>query len=119
MLWEEVGECSFSADEHLVIFPTLARFSKIVRTAGSKFADHVNGLFDEFEASHVAVPNAEKNVEQQKGLVSIAERSASMALNDVDCYRECVAVTSMHEADLLSGASAASSQTVKIAAELR
>lgn len=51
---------------------------------------------------------AEREVERQKKLVSVAEKSKSRALNDILRLRRRVAVLGTHQAKLLSTGSAAS-----------
>lgn len=53
--------------------------------------------------------NADKKLERQKGLVSVAEKSKNNALNDVALLRGRVAVADTHEAEIFSNSSKVSS----------
>lgn len=64
----------------------MARLSKAAPTSGSKFAKLVKGLADELETSHAVLAKAEKEEKRQKRLVSMAEKSANNALNDVGIF---------------------------------
>lgn len=75
-------------------------------------------LFDDLESSWVGTTEAEKNVEQQKGLVCFAMKSASSSLNRVAGFRERLGVSDGGETDLMASASVVSGQIARTTAEL-
>lgn len=69
--------------------------------------------------SHAGTAKAEIEVERQKGLALVDEKSATNALNDVVSLRDLVGVANTREVELGFSASAVSSQIVRTTAELR
>lgn len=67
----------------------------------------------------MATARPEKEVEQQKGLVSVAEKPDNNDLSNVTSLRGLVVAARTSEAELLCRASAASSQLARAAVELR
>lgn len=117
-LWVGNEGSSFTASDRSAIVTALARLSKKVTTSGSEFANLVKDLLDELEASDAATAERGREVRRQKGLVSIAKRSANNILNDVASLRRWVTIASTREKKLLSSPLAASSQISRASSEL-
>lgn len=109
----------FTAYDRAVIAPALGRLSKTVPTSGSGFADFVQGLGDDIGTSPATNTKSEKAVDRQKELVSVAQKSADVALNDVTGSRKQVAVAGMQETVLVPCLSVASGQIVRATVEVR
>lgn len=97
----------------------MARLSKKVAISKSKIASVVKALVDEREASEACIARAEKKLERQKKFGSVAAQLKNSTFNDIVSLSEGVAVVSKQEKELLSNASAASSQVARTTAKLR
>lgn len=116
--WETGVGSSFSAEDRSVIATALQRLLQTFTTSCSEFADIIRSFVDDIESSRAAATEARREVEQQKGLVYIAKKSASAAFNNVAGLRERVAFLDNRKAQLLANISAFSGQIARETAEL-
>lgn len=79
---------SFTADDCAVNTTALVRLSRTALASGSEFTELLQGVVDEAEASRAATAKVERDVERQKTLVSVTEKSANNAFNDVASLRD-------------------------------
>lgn len=66
VLQEREGGSSFTTDDRSVISTALARLSKTIPTSGSNFANPINRLIDELQASQEASKKTDEDVEQRE-----------------------------------------------------
>lgn len=93
-LLETSGGFYFLADDRSVIIVTaLQRLLKIVPITASGFADLIWNFVDAIRSSRAATTEARREVERQKGLVSVAKKPVSDAFSDAPSLQEPLVVT--------------------------
>lgn len=112
-LWKTGGGSFFTAGDRPVLATALVWLSNKVQISGSELVDGVHGLANDVKASHAGSSKAKKEVEWQKGLVSIAQKSASSAPNSVVSLGERIAVSGTRKAELFPIAASASDQIAR------
>lgn len=75
VIWVGVALSFFTADDGAFIATALLRLSKTARTSGSDFNSPAKCVLDEVEPSRAALAKAKKEIEQQKWLASLSERT--------------------------------------------
>lgn len=97
VLWEAVDSSSFMGCDSLVIITPLPLISKRVHNLGSQIAELRRCPADDVEVARAATAKAEKEIERQKWLVSIADMSANNPRIDAESLREDFTVAGTRE----------------------
>lgn len=118
-LWEGDRISSFMVDDRFVIYTALPWLPKTIPTSGSEFAKVVRWSVHEVEAPRTVTAKAEKEFQRQNELISIAEKWANIALNNIASLFGRIAVAGTLKAEMPSSASGASSQVAVATAKQR